>query len=78
MRKTYVIVKCQELGDCEYEVDRQWNCDVDRQPIMMLVNATYDQLEKFRCYGYEIYVADGDGNLDLIQDYDNYKNKEVD
>lgn len=65
MKQTYVIVKCKELSD-------QWECDAKRYPVKVLVNVEPNQLERFKHYGYEIYVADKNGNLELIQDYEDY------
>ena len=65
MKKTYVIVKCEELSD-------QWECDADKTPIRVLINVEPHKLRKFKCYGYEVYVASADGTLEKIQDYNSY------
>ena len=65
MRNTYVIVKCEELSD-------QFECDADRIPLLVLVNVQPEELEKFKKYGYEIYVATTGGTLKKIQRYDYY------
>lgn len=65
MNETYVIVKCEELGD-------QWECDADRTPLLVLINASPDRLKQFQHYGYEIYVASKDGKLTRIQEYYDY------
>ena len=65
MKKTYVIVKCEELSD-------QWECDADKTPIRVLINVEPNKLEEFKCYGYEVYVASADGTLEKIQDYNSY------
>lgn len=65
MKKTYVIVKCEELSD-------QWECDADKTPMLVLVNVEPDRLEEFKCYGYEVYMASADGTLEKIQDYNSY------
>lgn len=64
--KTYVIVQCIELGD-------QYECDADRIPTLVLINVEPSALKEFQCYGFEIYVADGNGELSLIQDYNDYE-----
>lgn len=59
----YLIVKCTELND-------QYECDCDRKPIKLV-----DNYEKYyHKYGYEIYECFPNGNLKLIQSYDNYYN----
>ena len=65
MGQTYVIVRCKELDD-------QYECDDKRYPVKVLVNVEPDKLKRFRHYGYEIHVADKNGNLELIQDYEDY------
>ena len=65
MGQTDVIVKCKELDD-------QYECDAKRFPIKVLVDVEPNKLKRFRHYGYEIYVADKNGNLELIQDYEDY------
>ena len=65
MRNTYVIVKCEALSD-------QFECDADRIPLLVLVNVQPEALEKFKKYGYDIYVATTGGTLKKIQKYDDY------
>ena len=65
MRNTYVIVKCEELSD-------QFECDAYRIPLLVLVNVQSEELEKFKKYGYEIYVATTGGTLKKIQRYNDY------
>lgn len=67
--KTYVIVECEELND-------QFECDANRTPIQVLVNANSNELRKFQYFGYEIYVALEDGTLKKIQEYDDYQTEE--
>ena len=72
MKQIYVIVKCEDLSD-------QWECDAKKQPIMVLINAKPEKLERFKHYGYEIYIANKDGTLKLIQNYTDYEwEEEVD
>ena len=66
MGQTYVIVKCKELDD-------QYECDAKRYPVKVLVDVESNKLKRFRRYGYEIYAADKNGNLELIQDYEDYE-----
>ena len=66
MGQTYVIVKCKELDD-------QYECDAKRYPVKALVDVEPNKLKRFRRYGYEIYAADKNGNLELIQDYEDYE-----
>lgn len=67
MKNTYVIVYCEELRD-------QYECDANRTPILVLEDVDEDciDLVKFHKYGYEIYIADTNGNLKKIQEYEDY------
>ena len=59
----YVIAECNALSD-------QWECDVNRKLVAVLVNPDGKDLEKYQCDGYEIYVALENGALKKIQGYD--------
>ena len=72
MKQVYVIVKCEDLSD-------QWECDAKKRRIMVLITAKPEKLERFKHYGYEVYIANKDGTLKLIQNYTDYKwEEEVD
>ena len=55
----YVIAECDEMFDHRYL-------------LAVLVNPDGKDLEKYQCYGYEIYVALADGTLKIIQECNRY------
>lgn len=64
MKETYLIVKC--------ELDEPWECEDDRTPLLILTTDNQDMLKPYQCHGYEIYIADSNGKLKRIQEYDKY------
>lgn len=67
MKNTYVITHCY------YD---SWDNAFDRFVIKVLVNVDEDSLKEYQCYGYEIYIADTNGTLDIIQKYNDYRDPE--
>lgn len=54
----YLVVKCSELDD-------QWECDANREPVCLT-----DDFEKFNEYGYEIYEITSENTFELIKRYE--------
>ena len=50
----YLIVKCEEIGECE-----------EKEPICLT-----DDYDKYNKYGYEIYRINNDNSLTKVRDYD--------
>ena len=61
MKETYLIAK--------YDEDP---CELERTPLLILTTDNQDMLKPYQRHGYDIYVADSNGNLKIIQTYDKY------
>jgi hypothetical protein len=61
----YLVVKCNELDD-------QWECDADREPVCLT-----DDFEKFNKYGYEIYEITSENTFELIKRYEEFPEEEM-
>lgn len=57
----YLIIKCTDLED-------QYECDADREPICIT-----DDYTDYKVYGYEVYEIKTDGSLEKIQNYYDYE-----
>lgn len=53
----YLIIKCEELND-------QYECDADREPICLT-----DDYNKYNKWGYEIYGINDDNSLTKLKSY---------
>jgi hypothetical protein len=60
---TYLIMKCEELGD-------QWECDASRIPITLTKDWKKWVEEHNPDYRYEVYQCDDEGDFMLIKNYD--------
>ena len=61
MKETYVIAK--------YDDDP---CEEESTPFLILTTNNQDMLKPYQRYGYDIYVADSNGNLKRIQEWYQY------
>ena len=61
MKKTYLIAK--------YDDDP---CMEESIPLLILTTNNQDMLKPYQRYGYDIYVADSNGNLKRIQEWYQY------
>ena len=61
MKETYVIAK--------YDGDP---CVEESIPLLILTTDNQDMLKPYQRYGYDIYIADSNGNLKKIQEYYRY------
>ena len=67
MKNTYVITFCH------YD---SWDNSFERFVHRVLVNVDEDSIKEYKCYGYEIYIVDTDGTVDIIQKYNDYRDPE--
>ena len=65
---TYVITACF------YD---DWEDSFERYVDKILVNVNEDSLKEYQCYGYEIYVVNADGTVEIIQEYNDYPDPEA-
>ena len=65
---TYVIT------DCWYD---SLENSFDRFVIKVLINVDESSLKEYQCYGYEIYIVNADGTVEIIQQYNDYPDPEA-
>ena len=65
VRKEKIIMKIYVIAEYNDYYDQRYLLSV-------LVNPDGKDLEKYQCYGYEIYITLSDGTLECIQESDRY------